>query len=96
MNLKRIFPIVLDEKNKILFAHKFISKYRKNIINTVSHWTGEKKYIIDRLIKLLSLRAKDLALFVIDPEPTAIMKLSTYITTLMMNYMYTGMLRGKK
>jgi hypothetical protein len=96
LNLKRIFPSILDAKNKMPLAYKLISKYRKNIINTVSHWTGEKKYIIDGLLKLLTVRAKDLSLFVIDPEPIAVMKLSIYITTLMMNYMYTGRLRGKK
>lgn len=96
LNLKRIFPVSRDVKNKMPLAYKLISKYRKNIINTVSHWTGEKKYIIDGLLKLLIVRAKDLSLGVIDSESLAVMKLSIYITTLMMNYMYTGRLRGKK
>ncbi|MBU1044933.1 MAG: hypothetical protein KJ915_11110 [Candidatus Omnitrophica bacterium] len=96
INLKRIFPIADDQKNNLLLAAKLIIKYRKNIIQTVSYWTGEKKYIIDGLIKLLIARTKALGLFVSDPEPLAIMKLSIYITTLMMNYMYTGRLRGKK
>ncbi|MFH1062223.1 MAG: putative zinc-binding metallopeptidase [Candidatus Omnitrophota bacterium] len=96
VNLKRIFLFKPDGQNKLPLAYKIISKYRKNIIQTVSYWTGEKKYIVDGLIKLLIVRTKDLTLGVSDSEPLAIMKISTYITTLMMNYMYTGRLRGKK
>jgi hypothetical protein len=95
-NLKRIFELPEQDKNKGPAAYKMIKKYRKKIIDTVSYWTGEKKYIIDGLLKSLILRSKDLSLQIADPESAAMMKLSTYITTLMMNYMYTGRLRGKK
>ncbi len=95
-NLKRIFLFAQEEKSKRPQAYKMIRKYRKKIIDTVSHWTGEKKYIIDGLIKVLISRARDLSLVVEDSESLAVMKLSIYMTTLMMNYMYTGRLRGKK
>ena len=96
VNLKRIFPIPADERNQLPLASQLIIKYRRTIIQSVSHWTGEKKYIIDGLIKSLIIRTKALGLVVSDSEPLEIMKLSIYITTLMMNYMYTGRLRGKK
>ena len=95
-NLKRIFSAGNGEQKHQVYAYKLIVKYRKKLISTVSHWTGEKKYIIDGLIKSLIQRSKDLGLQCFDPDSVAIMKLCTYITTLMMNYMYTGRLRGKK
>ncbi len=95
-NLKRIFQQAQGQNKKAILAYKIIRKYRKNIINIVSRWTGEKKYIIDGLLKSLMQRSKDLSLIVVDPEPLSMIKISTYITALMMNYMYTGRLRGKK
>lgn len=95
-NLRRIFIQITASEVTLPLAYKLIGKFRKNIINTVSVWTGEKKYIIDGLIKSLIKRCKDLQLVVSDSESQAILKISTYVTTLMMNYMYTGRLRGKK
>lgn len=95
-NLRRIFTEKTQETAAAPVAYMMIKKYRKNIISTVSKWTGEKKYIIDDLLKNLIVRCKDLDLVSIDHEPLSILKISTYITTLMMNYMYTGRLRGKE
>jgi len=96
INLKRIFTEKTQDTASSPVAYVLIKKYRKNIISTVSKWTGEKKYIIDDLLKNLIMRCKDLNLVSIDNEPLAVLKIATYITTLMMNYMYTGRLRGKK
>jgi len=93
-NLRRIFSDEQD-KRKIL-AYKMIKKYRKKIIQIVSHWTGERKYIIDGMLKTLIQRSKELQLIVDDSESLAVLKLATYVTTLMMNYVHTGRLRGKK
>ena len=95
-NLKRIFPGNNREDKTAALVCKLIKKHRKNMINSVGKWTGEKKYIIDGLIKTLIQRSRQLQLVVRDDEALAMIKISTYVSSLMMKYMYTGRFRGKK
>ncbi|MFH1092795.1 MAG: hypothetical protein V1739_01410 [Candidatus Omnitrophota bacterium] len=96
VNLKSIFQEKPQDEKPRLFAYKLIKKYRKNLINIVWKWTGEKKYIIDGLLKILIMRAKDLNLVIDEDEALAMIKVTTYVSSLMMKYMYTGRLKGKK
>ena len=95
VNLKRIFSDAPEECAGVMAAYAVLRKYRKNIINTVSSMTGEKKYILDDLLAALINRCRDLRLVIPDSEPLAMVKITAYVTTLMMNYMYTGRLRGR-
>ncbi|MBU0634109.1 MAG: putative zinc-binding metallopeptidase [Candidatus Omnitrophica bacterium] len=95
-NLKKIFAEKDESSPSLPAAYLMIKKYRKEIIKSVSRWTGEKKHIIDGLLKSLIKRCKELHLGIPDTESLAMLKISAYITTLMMNYMYTGRLKGKK
>ncbi|UCC94615.1 MAG: hypothetical protein JSW40_07330 [Candidatus Omnitrophota bacterium] len=95
-NLKRIF-IVREKKYKNMpFASDLIKKYKKNIVESVSIWTGEKKYIINDLLETIIDRCRDLKLIFTGQEETAMLEISTYITTLIMNYIHTGRFRRKK
>ena len=85
-NLKRIF--LIDSQGQPAF--EIIKKYKKEILNNVSMWTGEKKYIAGELLDNLIERTRDLRLKAGTDETIAILKISTYITTLVMNYRYTG------
>jgi len=67
-----------------------IKKYKKNILDTVSGWTGERKYIINELIETLISRSKELKLKSDKSEYLVIMEILAYITALVMNYSYTG------
>ncbi len=96
VNLKNIFKENPQNKDSKLLAYKMIKKYRKQLIKIVNKWTGEKKYIIDGLIKTLIVRAKVLDLVITDDESITLIKVTTYVSSLMMKYMYTGRLRGKK
>lgn len=95
-NLKRIFVERNEENIKPTLACDMIKKYKKNILQSISNWTGEKKYVINDLLKAVTQRCKDLKLLSYESESLVILKISTYITALIMNYLYTGRLRGKK
>ncbi|MDD3374106.1 MAG: putative zinc-binding metallopeptidase [Candidatus Omnitrophica bacterium] len=95
-NLKRIFLERTEENKSMPLAVKSISKYRREILNNVSMWTGEKKYIINDLFKGICVRCRALNLVIKDSESVAILKVSTYITALTLNYVYTGWFRGDK
>lgn len=94
-NLKKIFSLDLSV-NEGLPAVQILKKYRKNILDSVSLWTGEKKYVIDNLLKTLSERCKDLNLKANEPETDTCIKISIYTTVLIMNYLYTGKFRKEK
>ena len=95
VNLRRIFAERSKDDSRPVPAYRVIRRRRKMIIDSVSRWTGEKKYIVDGLIKTLAQRCKELNLIVGSGEGEVMVQISAYVTALMMNYMYTGRLRGK-
>ena len=57
---------------------------------------GGVQLLIDDLLKKLMRRCSELHLAVAESESHAVLKISAYTTTLVMNYLYTGRLRGHK
>ncbi len=99
-NLKRIFVYqdarTLRSKKNITLAADVIKKYKKDMLNSVARWTGERKYIIGDLLDTIIERCRQLKLGVEEAEALAILKISTYIAALAMNYLYTGGFRKKR
>ncbi len=50
--------------------------------------------MVDQVCKAVLQRCRALKLVTADPETVAVLQLSTYLTTLLMNYRYTNRLRG--
>ena len=89
-NLKRIFTERTKDNKNLQLARDIIRKYRNDILKSVSAWTGERKYIIDELLKALIVRCSKLKLVASDDESVTALRISTYITALIMNYSYIG------
>lgn len=101
-NLKKIFILSdmklsdtktigqVSQDRELSSAGEIIKKYKKNILDIVARWTGERKYIINELIETLINRSKSLKLKTDRSEPVIILEIAAYITTLVMNYSYTG------
>jgi Putative zinc-binding metallo-peptidase len=96
-NLKKIFVSyeqeVLQAKTKekaVLYAAAMIKRHKREILNNVAKWTGEKKYVIGDLIDAVIERCKSLNLIIEGDEFPALLNLTTYITTSVMNYLHTG------
>lgn len=94
-NLRRIFKQRKDEKG-VNSATEVIKKYRKDILNSVSRWTGEKKHIINDLLSTVVSRCRGLNLASFDDEQLMLVKITSYITVLITNYMHTGRFGGDK
>lgn len=100
------FPDFHDSYLKKIFSEKkdlnkgnaasFLRHHRKTLLDNVSFWTGEKKYIINKLLRDLIDRCKKLDLWVSQPEIDSVIKISSHITTLIMNYLYTGSFEKKR
>jgi hypothetical protein len=87
-NLKKIFSEKKNPDSET--AAGFLRHHRKTVLGSVSLWTGEKKYIINKLLRDLIDRCRELELCVSQPETDTMTKTSSYITTLIMNNLYTG------
>jgi hypothetical protein len=98
-NLRKMFepgPVKEDRRLSILVS-EVIKKHKRAIRQEVSLWTGEKKYVIDDLLRVLIQRGRELDLVIPNQEQdNAVIKVSVYLTTLIMNYIYTGKFRKDK
>lgn len=90
MNLSQIFSDAHKTDAKHPCAHVLIKKYKNTICENVSLWTGEKKFIINDLLETLIARCVHLGLLNPQLEQQALLKISIYVTTLIMNYVHTG------
>ncbi|MFH1678912.1 MAG: hypothetical protein ABH914_04775 [Candidatus Omnitrophota bacterium] len=95
-NLKKIFVERSPDTSKAPLAYEIIKKYRMTLLRSISNWTGEKKYVINDLLKTISQRCRELKLISKESESSVVLRISAYITTLIMNYMYTGKFGGRK
>lgn len=95
-NLKRIFVSTESGDLFVQPAERLIKRYRKSVLKQVSLWTGERQYIINDLLTLMIRRCQELKLVVREPESVCLAALSSYLTTLVMHYTYTGWYRGDK
>jgi hypothetical protein len=96
MNLKQMF-IEGQARNETRNSVAAILKtHRKALLNNISEWTGERKYRVGEVFQGVYQRCKALRLVTEDPESLALLKLTSYLTTLQMNYRYTNRLRGTK
>lgn len=85
-DLKRIFTLGTSGSS----APRFLRRYRKDITAEVAAWTGGKKFVINDLLGDLIERASDLKLRLNFSEAQTLLKVTAYLTSLMMNYLITG------
>lgn len=93
--LKNIFKPRNEDNKKLPQAVKILRKYKKEILNNISACTGEKKYVVDDVYKTILKRCKELNLVSPGEETIVALKMTTYLTMMIMNYIYTGWLRRK-
>ena len=96
-NLQRIFP--RDNSGELFAqqpAERLIRRYHKALLRRVSLWTGERQYIINELLVTMTKRCRELKLVVREPDSVCLADLTSYLTTLVMHYAYTGWYRGDR
>ena len=77
-------------------ASSYLRKHRRAIMNSVCQWTNERKYRINRLLSRLIERCDDLDLHVPPQDGVVNLQVSSYITTLVMNNLFTGKFKRTK
>ena len=65
-------------------------------MNSVSEWTNERKFSVNRLLARLIDRCDQLELHAHNDDPQQDFRVSSFITTLVMNYLFTGKFKRTK
>ena len=93
-NLRRMFSEGRADGETRRPVAKLLQSHRKALLTAVSNWTGERRFMVNEVYKAVLQRSRALRLVTDDPDTVAVLRLATYLTTLMMNYRYTTRLRG--
>jgi hypothetical protein len=72
-------------------AAEFLREHRATLVNKIEYWTGVRRSVIRALVAKLEETAARLGLAVpVAEEAAALMEVTTYATTLVMNYLTHG------
>ena len=88
-DLKRLFPAGREQSTH-LKASVWLRQFRRPLMDSVCQWTNEKKYRVHKLLNRLIERCDQLGLYLETDDSEQHLRISAYITTLVMNYLFTG------
>lgn len=72
-------------------AWEMVRQHRTDLINKIEYWTGVRRSVVRALVDSIEEAAERLQLYVeTKAEPTVLVELTTYATTLSMNYLTRG------
>ncbi len=94
-DLKQLFaagPEVAERQK----ASTYLRARRRQLMDAVCKWTNEKRYRVNKLFMRLIERCDKLGLYIKADDPQQNLQLSAYITTLVMNYLFTGKFKRTK
>jgi hypothetical protein len=94
-DLRALFPATNGSTGTI-HASSYLRSRRRRLMNSVCHWTNEKKYRVDQLLDRLVERCDQLGLNVLNDDPSQDFRVSAWLTTLVMNYLFTGKFQRRK
>ena len=72
-----------------------LQSHRKSLVATISNWTGQRRFMVNKVFEAVLARSRALRLVTAEPDTVAVLQISTYLTALLMNYRYTTRLRGE-
>ena len=77
-------------------ASEFLRKHKRQIMDSICQWTNERKYRVNKLLNRLIDRCGQLDLYVKPADSIVNLQVASYITTLVMNYLFTGKFKRSK
>jgi hypothetical protein len=77
-------------------ASSYLRQRRRRLMNSVCQWTNEKKFRVNKLLTRLIDRCDQLGLHAHNDDPQQDFRVSAFITTLVMNYLFTGKFKRTK
>jgi hypothetical protein len=77
-------------------ASSYLYRRRRRLLNSVCQWTNEKKYRVNEVLARLIRRCDALGLHVPNDDPEQDFRITAFLTTLVMNYLFTGKFKRTK
>jgi hypothetical protein len=93
-DLRRLFGAAADSGGPK--ASAYLRQHRRQLMNSVCQWTHEKKYRVDKLLARLIDRCDELGLYIKADDALHHTQVCAFITTLVMNYLFTGRFKRTK
>jgi hypothetical protein len=94
-DLKRLFAAGVEVADR-LPASTYLRQRRRQLMDSVCQWTKEKKYRVNKLLARLIDRCDQLNLHIKAGDAPQNLQVSAYITTLVMNHLFTGKFKRTK
>jgi hypothetical protein len=91
VDLRQLFPVPHGIR-----ASSYLRQRRRRLMNSVCQWTNEKKYRVNKLLARLIDRSDELGLHAHNDDPQQDFRVAAYVTTLVMNYLFTGKFKRTK
>jgi hypothetical protein len=88
-DLRQLFDAGADVEGRVK-ASVYLRHHRRQLEDAVCQWTNEKKYRVNRLLTRLITRCAELGLHLKAYDPKQNLHVAAYITTLVMNQLFTG------
>jgi hypothetical protein len=94
-DLRQLFPAPAEAAGRVK-ASVYLRQNRRPLMDAVCRWTNEKQYRVNQLLTQLIDRCNELGLYLVPHDPKQNGQLSAYITTLVMNHLFTGKFKRTK
>jgi hypothetical protein len=94
-DLKQLFAATAETAGRSR-ASAYLRARRKPLMDSVCRWTNEKKYRVNKLLTRLIERCDQLDLHVKPEDPRLDLQVPAYLTTLVMNHLFTGKFKRSK
>jgi hypothetical protein len=94
-DLRQLFSASPESASRVE-ASAYLRRHRRQLVDAVSQWTNEKKYVVDQLLDRLIQRCDQLKLYIKAYDPRQNLQVSAYLTTLIMNHLFTGKFKRTK
>lgn len=94
-DLRRLFTAAATEEGAEK-ASRYLRRHRQAILRAVTEWTHERKYRVNRLLDDLIKRCEILDLWVAAKDATLLARISSYVTTMILNHLFTGRFKRTK
>jgi len=94
-DLRRLFDAGEAAAGHVL-ASEYLRRHRRQLEDAVCEWTNENKYRVNQLLNRLITRCDQLGLHIKAYDPKQHLQVAAYITTLVMNHLFTGKFQRTK
>lgn len=94
-DLRQLFDATPDVAGRVP-ASTYLRHHRRQLLDAVCQWTNEKKYRANQLLARLIDRCDELDLHIKAYDPKQNLQVAAYITTLVMNHLFTGKFKRTK